>query len=250
MIISETEIKGMIKECVAKILSEEYNMLTEGKLVDNFNMACRFMHFENTNSFYYVFIVKRKKDNIGQDFSKRGPDNRSNCEYLKSYVVKSPQELMSYKNEIVTMCNNENARAYMTSNPRDMQMINNYVQHCKNKGLFRGREFEHAAGQAKEYNDATYEWEKLRPYGLIDMDIPDKAAQKKLDDLLDSFNLKPVEVYESPNGGKHYIMPNRLCKYLNFSEFEKYRPQTVTRRASDPMVLFKGDAAILLYSNV
>ena len=51
--------------------------------------------------------------------------------------------------------------------------------------------------------------------------------------------------------GVHYVLNSRDAERLNFSKFDaKYRTQNAakTRRNSDPMVLFKGDACILLYS--
>ena len=247
--LTESEIKNIIIESVKRVLTEATMK------VDNFDMVARMMKYDDDDLFYFIEIIQRKKDNLNMHFSRSGLDNFHNKNYIKTYTVANPQELMNVKNEIVSLCEKYNARAYISINPRSRKRVNDYVNFCKQQGRFKGREFEHGAGQHKEFNDKDFNWETLHPYGLIDMDIADPKAQQKLEDILNRFNLKPVEVYMSPNGGKHYIMPDRYCKYLNFSEFEEYRPDRdangrKTRRDNDPMVLFKGDAPIILYSNV
>jgi hypothetical protein len=240
------EIPQMLSESIVK-----KGLLDEGIHVDNFDLAANLLRITNPDDFYYVAIVKRLKDNRDMYIPRRhNPDTRSNCIYLKSYKISSPDDLKNYRDEIINLCNQENARAMMTINPRSLKEVEAYVNHCKQKGLFHNREFEHAAGQAKDRNDRDNNWEEKRPWGLIDNDIPDPEAIKQLDDLLKKFNLTPSATYTTPNGGKHYIMPNRDAQHLNFGAFEKYRPKQHTRRNSDPMVLFKGDAQMILYSNV
>lgn len=240
------EIPQMLSESIVK-----KGLLDEGIHVDNFDLAANLLRITNPDEFYYVAVVKRLKDNRDMYIPRRhNPDTRSNCIYLKSYKISSPDDLKNYRDEIINLCNQENARAMMTINPRSLKEVEAYVNHCKQKGLFHNREFEHAAGQAKDRNDRDNNWEEKRPWGLIDNDIPDPEAIKELDDLLKKFNLTPSATYTTPNGGKHYIMPNRDAQHLNFGPFEKYRPKQHTRRNSDPMVLFKGDAQMILYSNV
>jgi hypothetical protein len=247
--LNSNDLLNIIKESVNIILNEGQTLK-----VDNFDKFAKILRLDDSDLFYFVEVIQRKKDNPTVSFHKNGTDMSSNTRYIKTYSIGSAEELLSLKDEIISLCEQNNARAYMSINPRSKKMVDNYVQHCKSKGMFRGREWEHAAGQHKERNDKMNNWEELRPYGLIDMDIPDEAAQKKLEKILDRFNLKPVETYITPNGGKHYIMPDRYCKYLDFSEFESYRPNNdgsqPRRRNSDPMVLFKGDSPVILYSNI
>ena len=243
MVIKNIDL--IIQESINQVLNE-----AQTTKVDNFNLVAKIMKQDDDDLFYFIEIIQRKKDNLQMQFRRQGLDNFTNKNYIKSYSVSTAQELMAIRNEIITLCEKYNARAYITINPRSKKRVSNYVQHCKNKGLFKGREYEHAAGQHKEFNDSMFDWETLHPYGLIYIDIPNKEAQDKLESILQRFNLKPVEMYITPNGGKHYIMPDRVCKYLNFSEFEKYRPHNHSRRNNDPMVLFKGDAPMILYSNI
>lgn len=243
---SLNELPQMLSESIVK-----KGLLDEGIHVDNFDLAANLLRITSPDDFYYVAIVKRLKDNRDMYIPRRhDPDTRSNCIYLKSYKISSQDDLQNYRDEIINLCNQENARAMMTINPRSLKEVEAYVNHCKQKGLFHNREFEHAAGQAKDRNDRDNNWEEKRPWGLIDNDIPDPEAIKQLDDLLKKFNLTPSATYTTPNGGKHYIMPNRDAQHIDFRPFEKYRPKQHIRRNSDPMVLFKGDAQMILYSNV
>ena len=131
-----------------------------------------------------------------------------------------------------------------------MVETNQYADYLKQKGSERYREFQFAAESQKQYDDATNKWTEKRPFGLIDCDIDDVQAQQELEDYLAQNNIKIFAKYES-HDGMHYILPNRDAAKLDFKRFDvKYRPvnAAVTRRASDEMVTFKGDACLLLYS--
>lgn len=244
MKITTNEILTIVKECVD-------HLLTESVKVDNFDKAANvIMNFRSPDDFYYVEIMKRKKDNRDFDFSRRGPDSTRKEIYLGSYAIHSPQELLEKKPEIVELCERENARAYISINARSMKDTMRFVEYCKMRGMFPGREFQHAAGQHKEYNDRDHKWEEERPRGKFDFDPTEEEAKIEFDKLLSKFNMEPLFVGQTPSGGWEYIMNNRDGKYLDLSGFEKYRPKEHTRRRSDPMVLFKGDAPMVLYSNV
>lgn len=279
MLITEEDIKYMVSECINRILSEHvdviYQLDTAISLIDK--------QWESPDDFWYVYISQRKKDNL-QNFHKNhnsdgsknfgvnyiaygvvsGKTKQEAIECLKHIqmningtyqsmisnsgrivkTIDSPRELSA----VIYLCNKFNARCYMTINKRSMNQTNSYADTLKKRGLERGREFQFAAGQQKVNDDGVIKWSEVRPWGLIDCDIDNPQAQAELESYLDKNNIKPEKKYES-HDGMHYLFSNRDAQKIDFSYFDrKYRPQNAPRRKSDPMVLFKGDACMLLYS--
>lgn len=144
------------------------------------------------------------------------------------------------------VCDQFFARAYMTINPRSLSVSRNKAEDYKRKGIFRGREINHALGQSKADDDPTIKWTALRPYGLIDCDVDNEKGWKELEDFLDRNGIKPFRTYLS-HDGKHYVLKNRDAQKLNFGFMKKY---DTNNRPGDPNVLFKGDANMLLFSAV
>ena len=93
-------IRKIIAEEIDKVIREERTEYGDGTVeVDNFEYAYESMRFKNPgDTLYYVQIVKRDKDNPGQK-------SRYNaCQYLKSYYIKSVNELKSAESEIKQIC--------------------------------------------------------------------------------------------------------------------------------------------------
>ena len=280
--INRNDIRNMVLEATRVMLNEHvdeiYNIDTAIKLIEE--------QWKSPDDFWYVYISQRKKDNLTTFKKNHGAAGSHNfrvnfiawgvvsgntkeeaIESLKNIKMninydyqndvssrgKKIQSLQSKSyplQSVIYLCNKFNARCYMTINKRSMVETNQYADYLKQKGSERYREFQFAAGAQKQYDDATNKWTEKRPFGLIDCDIDDVQAQQELEDYLAKNNIKIFAKYES-HDGMHYLLPNRDAAKLDFKGFDvKYRPvnATVTRRASDPMVTFKGDACLLLYS--
>ena len=79
--------------------------------IDNFGKIANVMKFDNENDFYFIQVISRKKDNGVSDFT------------VKEYSVRSVESLMKIKDEIVSLCNMFNARAYIYVNKRNYKNI-------------------------------------------------------------------------------------------------------------------------------
>lgn len=279
MKLSQEDIKYIVSESVKRIISEHvdeiYQLNTAISLIEK--------QWESPDDFWYVYISQRKKDNL-QNFHKNhnsdgsknfgvnyiaygivsGNSKEEAIECLKHIrmningtyqtmisnggrivkTIDSPRELSA----VIYLCNKFNARCYMTINKRSMNQTTAYADSLQKRGLERGREFQFAAGQQKTKDDSVVKWTEVRPWGLIDCDIDDPQAQAELEAYLDRNNIKYEIKYES-HDGMHYLFSNRDAQKIDFSYFDrKYRPKNAPRRQSDPMVLFKADACLLLYS--
>lgn len=145
------------------------------------------------------------------------------------------------------ICNRFFARSYITINKRSIKKIINISRLDKTKGLFRGREFHHRAGQIKLGIDASgVDWSKEYPLGLIDCDVDIPQAHKELENYLVQNGVNIIKKRQS-HDGMHYIVPIKDVQGLNFSFMDKY---ATNNKPGDPNVLFKPDAKIPVYSAI
>lgn len=74
--------------------------------IDNFEQIVHLMDFYGEHEFYYIQILKRKKDNPNVS-------NNSISSPIKTYYIKDITSFDKYKEEIKTICKATNARAYI-----------------------------------------------------------------------------------------------------------------------------------------
>lgn len=145
------------------------------------------------------------------------------------------------------VCNRFFARSYITINKRSIKKIIRISRLDKTKGLFKGREFHHRAGQIKSGIDSSgVDWGKEYPLGLIDCDIDIPQAHRELENYLSQNNVHIIKKRQS-HDGMHYIVPITDVQGLDFSFMDKY---ATNNRPGDPNVLFKPDAKIPVYSAI
>ena len=83
--------------------------------MDNLDSVELLMNFEHEWDFYYLIIIKRKKDNPKENI-------KNNIKY-KTYYIKSEEELLDKYKEIKNLCDYYNARAMIYLNKRNMEDI-------------------------------------------------------------------------------------------------------------------------------
>lgn len=83
-------------------------------VIDNFKLIEDLINFDDSgDSFYYLQVIKRKKDeNVGK-----------NNKVINSYYICSKEYLDEIKDEIITLCEAFNARAYFGLNRRSFKRI-------------------------------------------------------------------------------------------------------------------------------
>jgi hypothetical protein len=85
---------------------------------DNFNLVTNLLDFENERSFYFIQILKRRKEN---------PEMKQNVRVINNYYVYSKEDLEKIKSRIVEDCEKHNARAYINLNRLDTEKIALYT---------------------------------------------------------------------------------------------------------------------------
>lgn len=164
-----------ITEIQYKRLLSEGMLLTEAKaVVDNFDLVGNLINLTDPDQFYFVQIVKRWKDNKDKSGAQQWRQNGRNANTYHhggefgnfasgtAFKVHSKQELDSLKQQIIAYCDANNARAYITCNPRSESAINSHLTNLNKKfganlnPWDKKYGFEHMAGQAKAYDPVKW----------------------------------------------------------------------------------------------
>lgn len=135
-------------------------------MIDNFKQIGELLNFESEDDFYFLQLIKRKKEN-----SELGSNNR----VIKSYYIKSKEQLDSLENEIKSLCNVTNSRAYINLNKgsfekmafRALQNICNHIMNKDYEHVYRS--YTTVCGQYCDDKDKTF---------LLDMDKMEDGQYK------------------------------------------------------------------------
>jgi hypothetical protein len=83
-------------------------------MTNNFDIIKDLLEFESEDDFYFLQILKRKKEN---------PELGSNSVVVKTYYIKSLENLDMKRDEIINLCQLYNARAYINLNVRSFESV-------------------------------------------------------------------------------------------------------------------------------
>jgi len=82
-------------------------------MIDNFNEIRKFLSFKD-GDFYFLQIIKRRKDN---------PDLNKSEKLIDNFYIYSLKEFDNLKDKVIELCNIHNARAYFRLNRRNSEKI-------------------------------------------------------------------------------------------------------------------------------
>jgi len=83
-------------------------------MINNIEIIKYLLKFDSPDEFYFLQIIKRKKDN---------PEIGSNSWIIKTYYIISSEHLENLMPEIISLCNFHNARACINLNVRSFEKI-------------------------------------------------------------------------------------------------------------------------------
>ncbi len=83
-------------------------------MVDNFDLIRENMEFSNEKSFYFVQIIKRKKEN---------PELTGYSRPIESFYVFDKEQFDRFKPHIIEKCEQNKARAYIKMNTLDAEKV-------------------------------------------------------------------------------------------------------------------------------
>jgi hypothetical protein len=199
-------------------------------MIDNLNLIKPLLNFDDEDDFYMLYVFKRKKD---QSTDKA---NHQSVRTIRSYCIKSVEQLEERYDEIKMLCEVFKARAYMHIQKQShkdvsldmMVMLAERIkcgQH-KQQGLF-----DSVVGQMKTYEKR---W-------IVDIDTNDLHVIGKIVNVI--CDCKPNEGEEgklealitTPNG------VHLITKRFDVQEFKKHHPD-IDIQKKNPTLLYYPDS--------
>lgn len=160
-------------------------------MVDNFQQIKSLLSFNSPDEFYFCQILKRKKDNA---------ELGSNSHVVKTYYIRSIEDLEKDEGEMVCLANFHNARVCINLNKRSFERIcyhnlKSITDHIMNKDFLGVRKsYNSCCGSFSDANEAK-RW-------IIDIDEKGRFANdvlRVIDDLRPEGS-KLVSIIDTKNG--------------------------------------------------
>jgi hypothetical protein len=195
-------------------------------MIDNKEQIKGLLNFSEAGDFYMLYVMKRKKD---QPEGER--DNHQSVRTIRSYCIKSAEQLDKRWEEIVMMCEMFKARAYIhvqKQNHRDvsLQMMVALAQRIQDGNLEQQSLFDSVVGQLKTYEKR---W-------VVDVDTTDYHAVMEVCKFIQSLR------GPRPNDAIEAIIPTRsgyhlITRRFDVIEFTKKHPD-IDIQKKNPTLLY------------
>lgn len=209
--------------------------LTSLNIVDNFDLIEFLMGFNNSNEFYFLQIIQRKKDGNVTQVANNG------YRTVKTYYIYSKEQLRAKENKIKELCLRNNARAYITLNRRNanevaLASIQEYAKLVSEGNAFQGyRVYDSACGQTRA-RDYKAQW-------IVDVDTKDEKEISKIIDIVNSCRGQEDNKIKA-------IIPTVHGVHLLTSGFDSRQfAQELAIRNMDPIDIQKDNPTLLYYAS-
>lgn len=171
-------------------------------MIDNLELIKPLLNFENNGDFYMLYVFKRKKD---QPEGER--DNHQSVRTIRSYCIKSVEQLEKRYDEIIQLCEMFKARAYIhvqKQNHKDvsLNMMVALAQRIQDGNHEQQNLFDSVVGQLKT----------LEKRWIVDIDTKDEEVVHRIAKLVDMVR---------PEGPKiQAVIPTKSGYHLITSRFD------------------------------
>jgi len=197
--------------------------------VNNFELIRNVLEFPDENSFYFLQILKRRKDNPGLE---------RDMKHLSDYYIYSFQQFDELKERIITQCDAENARAYFRINRRDakkvaMQVLKRTVDYIMSED-YRAVKNAFASCAGEFHSDPDKKW-------IVDIDWQDIPEGTSRESYLNELILKvQTLIRETGRDETVFTIPTKngihvICRPFNLQKFKTEYPTTDVHK--DNMVI-------------
>lgn len=138
-------------------------------MINNIELIKPLLNFDNEGDFYMLYVFKRKKDQPEGE-----KDNHQSVRTIRTYCIKSIEQLEKRYDEIMMMCEVFKARAYIhvaKQNHRDvsLEMLTALAQRIRDGQHEQQGLFDSVVGQIK-----TYEKRWIVDVDMNDINVADK----------------------------------------------------------------------------
>lgn len=176
-------------------------------MIDNFKIISEMLSFKSDDEFYFVQILKRKKENR---------ELGSNSYVVKTYYIRSHKHLELHRPEMIELANFHNARVYINLNKRSFEKM---AFHCLKKisDIIMNKDY---VSISKAYNSVCGLYSEKDDKSWI-IDIDEKVNLKYGRELLDHLkSLQPIgekfiNWIETKNGYHLIVKPFDISQFDN-----------------------------------
>lgn len=166
-------------------------------MINNIELIKPLLNFDNEGDFYMLYVFKRKKDQPEGE-----KDNHQSVRTIRSYCIKSIEQLEKRYDEIMMMCEVFKARAYIhvqKQNHKDvsLEMLAALAQKIRDGQHEQQGLFDSVVGQLKTHEKR---W-------IVDIDDKDAMGLIRLTDVLNVTRPEgnKVEAFIPTKNGYHLI---------------------------------------------
>jgi len=198
--------------------------------VNNFDSIRAMLEFPDENSFYFLQVLKRRKDN---------PDLGKDMKHIADYYIYSLEQFDELKPRIIAQCDVENARAYFRINRRDakkvaMQVLKRTVDYIMSED-YRAVKNAFASCAGEFHSDPDKKW-------IVDVDWKDIPEGVDQDEYLNEIISKVQElVAETRRDDTVRTIPTKngihvICRPFNLQKFREF--YQVDTHKDNPTILY------------
>ena len=198
--------------------------------MNNFENIRKMLSFPDENAFYFLQILKRRKDN---------PDLGKDMVHIADYYIYSLDQFDELKRKIINQCNAENARAYFRLNRRDskkvaMQVLKRTVDYITSKNYNAVKNvFASCTGEFHSDPDKTW----IVDVDNVSLDFfnhSDKynSVRELVFELQKEAGKEPMMTYIFTKGGIHII-----TRPFNLNKFREQHPDVDVHK-DNPTILY------------
>ena len=144
-------------------------------MVDNFKLIRNYLKFESEDDFYFLQIIKRKKDGPGPNGIKITRAN-SKSRVIKSYYISSVEYLDSIEAEVKHLCDYFNARAIIILSRRSYKETA-LLEMVQVSSMIMTGQYQNVKST---YNSSCVKSKSLDKYFLIDIDAEDLEHKEQI----------------------------------------------------------------------
>jgi hypothetical protein len=198
-------------------------------MVNNFDRIRDLLKFPDKNSFYFLQILKRRKDN---------PNLGKDMVHIADYYIYSLEQFDAMEKDIIELCNSKNARAYFRLNLRDaskvaMQTLKRVVDHISS-GNYKAVKSAYASCTGEYASDPDKTW-------IVDIDYKDLEGDIDMNINAIIAHVQAL-IFETGRDDTVHTIPTKnglhvICRPFNLSKFRQVYPSIDTHK-DNPTILY------------
>lgn len=198
-------------------------------MVNNFDRIRGLLKFPDKNSFYFLQILKRRKDN---------PDLGKDMVHIADYYIYSLEQYDAMEKDIIELCNSKNARAYFRLNLRDaskvaMQTLKRVVDHISS-GNYKAVKSAYASCTGEYASDPDKTW-------IVDIDYKDLEGDIDMNINAIIAHVQAL-IFETGRDDSVHTIPTKngihvICRPFNLSKFRQVYP-SIDVHKDNPTILY------------